>query len=602
MTRPTRRKRLVRLTLIAGLAFAVVVAVAFWLSLRRRPVYRPGGDVEGLTAELSRTLPPDSPRVTFADVTSQAGIAFRHFSGSRSVQLPEDMGSGAAWGDYDNDGWVDLLVVNEVGPISLSDSARRASPARTVLYHNNHDGTFADVTDQVAIDHRGWGMAAAWGDYDNDGWLDLVITAYGENLLYRNTGHGSFVEVSRQARIAGRQGFWAGASWGDYDRDGYLDLYVTGYVRFVIRPPSEMSRHGGVEEPASLNPSSFDAERNLLFHNNRNGTFTEVAAKAGVADSTGRSLSATWTDFDEDGWPDLYVANDVSSNVLYQNRGDGTFADVSDAAHVAEYRGSMGLAVGDWDGDGDQDIFVSHWIAQENALFDNLRSQLKAADPRLQRPPLRFMDEADRFGLGQISLDYIGWATSFVDYDNDGRPDLFVVNGSTFQQRDHPALLEPMRSLLFWNRGPTEGFFDVSAVSGAYFGNEYVGRGAAFADCDNDGDVDVFIVNNGGPGILLRNDGGNRNQWLQVDLRGGRSNRQGIGTRLRVVAGGAAQVRQVGAQSSYLSQNSLIETFGLGALTRVDTLEIIWPSGRRQVQTGLSPNQRVLVTEPGGRP
>jgi hypothetical protein len=208
------------------------------------------------------------------------------------------------------------------------------------------------------------------------------------------------------------------------------------------------------------------------------------------------------------------------------------------------------------------------------------------------------MDEADRFGLGQISLDYIGWGTSFIDYDNDGRLDLFVVNGSTFQQRDDPARLVPMQSLLFWNRGPQEGFFDVSPVSGAYFGESYVGRGAAFADYDNDGDVDVFVVNNGGPGILLRNDGGNRNHWLQVELRGTRSNRQGIGARIRIVAGGAAQVRQVGAQSSYLSQNSMIETFGLGTLARVDTVEVTWPTGRHLLRTGIAANQRLHLVEP----
>jgi hypothetical protein len=597
MTGLTRRKRLVRLTAALGVVFAAAGAFTVWWLLRPAAVYRPGIGVEGLTAELARALPDDYPRVTFTDVTAESGIAFRHFSGTRSTQLPEDMGSGVAWGDYDGDGWIDLFVVNMPGPIGLSDSARQSSPARSVLYHNNGDGTFTDVTAGSGIAFDGWGMAAAWGDYDNDGRPDLLITAYGRNVLYHNDGQGRFSDRSRQAGLAGDEGFWAGAAWGDYDRDGYLDLYVTGYVQFVQRAPTERTAHGAIDEPASINPSSFRPERNLLFHNSRNGTFREVARQAGVADTAGRSLSATWADLDEDGWPDLYVANDVSDNVLYQNRGDGTFQDVSHAARVADYRGAMGIAAGDWDGDGDQDMVVTHWIAQENALYDNLLNQLRAAGPGVARPPLTFIDEADRYGLGQIALDFVGWATSFFDYDNDGRLDLFVINGSTLQDPADPARLVPMRSQLFWNRGSTEGFFDVSPVSGDWFQQAWVGRGGALADYDNDGDLDLFVVNNGGPGVLLRNDGGNRNGWFQVVLRGTRSNRQGIGAKLRLVAGGRVQVRQVGIQSSYLSQNSPIEAFGLGTASVVDTLEIIWPTGKRQARTGIAAGQRILVTE-----
>ncbi|HET7186755.1 MAG TPA: ASPIC/UnbV domain-containing protein, partial [Gemmatimonadaceae bacterium] len=246
-----------------------------------------------------------------------------------------------------------------------------------------------------------------------------------------------------------------------------------------------------------------------------------------------------------------------------------------------------------------QDLFLTHWIAQGNALYDNLprRSPAGTAAKASQSPPVTFMDESDRYGLGQISLDYIGWATSFIDYDLDGKLDLFVVNGSTLQKRDDPSSLGAMRSKMFWNRGTDEGFFDVSPVSGAYFGKAYVGRGAAFADYDNDGDVDVFVVNHGGPGILLRNDGGNRNHWLQVQLRGTRSNPQGIGAKVRLVAGGVAQRRQVGAQSPYLSQNALVETFGLAQLPKVDTIEVWWPSGARDRRTDVAANQRILIVE-----
>jgi Tfp pilus assembly protein PilF len=568
-----------------------------WWVFRPGSRYRPGEKVEGLTAELARSLPKDYPKVTFTDVTAASGISFQHFSGTRSSQLPEDMGSGAAWGDYDNDGWVDLVVANEVGPLTLSDSARARSPARTTLYHNNHDGTFTDVTARSGIDFRGWGMAVAWGDFDNDGWLDLVITAYGHCVFYHNNGDGTFTDRSAASGIGGPGGFWTGIALGDYDRDGLLDLYVTGYVKYTRPDRSKSAARYNVENPASINPLSFPPDRSLLFHNNGNGTFTEVASSLGVANLSGRGLAASWVDIDEDGWPDLYVGNDVSDNVMYRNLGKGKFQDISQAAHVADYRSSMAIAVGDWNGDGYQDLFLTHWLAQGNALYDNQLAQLTVQARKTRPLPVTFIDDADRYGLGQISLDNIGWATSFIDFDNDGRPDLFVVNGSTLQYPDDSTRLVPMRSQLFWNRSNADGFFDVSAVSGSYFRTPYVGRGAAFADYDNDGDIDVFIVNNGGPGILLRNDGGNRNHWLAVELRGTKSNRQGIGAKLQLFAGGVRQVRQVGAQSPYLSQNSLIENFGLKALSRVDSLVVVWPSGVHQVLTDLPVNQRLTVVE-----
>ncbi|HEX9128249.1 MAG TPA: FG-GAP-like repeat-containing protein [Gemmatimonadaceae bacterium] len=577
----------------------VFLAAASAAALRRRGserTYQPGEDREGVTSELSRDLPANYPRVTFTDVTRSSGIGFQHFSGKRSSQLPEDMGSGAAWGDYDNDGWVDLVVANEVGPLTISDSARRQSPARARLYHNDH-GTFSDVTDKAGIDFRGWGMGVAWGDYDSDGNIDLVLTAYGRNVLYHNNGNGTFTDRSRVSGVGAPVGFWTGASWGDYNRDGFLDLYVTGYVKYKRPDAGAAQSRYDIENPASINPASFRPERNLLFRNNGNGTFTEVAAAAGVADITGRGLSAAWVDLDGDGWLDLYVANDQSDNALFRNLGNGKFADISHSARVADYRSAMGIAVGDWDNDGAQDIFLTHWIAQENALYTNQLSESKKRLGGGDVSKLTFMDEADRFGLGQISLDFVGWATSFIDYDNDGKVDLFVVNGSTLQDKTDSTQLVPMRNQLFWNQGRRAGFFDVSPVAGATFGKEFVGRGAAFADYDNDGDEDAFIVNHGGPGILLRNDGGNRNHWLQVEVRGTKSNRQGIGATVRVVVGDTTQTRQIGAQSSYLSQNSLIETFGLGAATRADTVEVRWPGGARIVRATVSSNQRLLITE-----
>jgi enediyne biosynthesis protein E4 len=593
----TRRRRLLLITSGGAVAFLLVASLAAARWMRAAPSYRPGDDVEGVTAELARTLPPDYPRVHFTDVTNAARISFRHFDGKRASWLPEDMGSGAAWGDYDGDGWMDLAVANEAGSLDRPESERRRSPARLTLYHNERDGTFTDVTARAGLELRGLLMAVAWADYDSDGHLDLLVTAHGHNALYRGNGDGTFTDRSAASGIGVPNGFWAGAAWGDYDKDGRLDLYVTGYVVFTQKSKTAgISGKYDVENPASINPLAFPPERNLLFHNEGNGSFVERGAAAGVADRAGRGLAASWADLDEDGWLDLYVANDVSRNALFRNRGDGTFEDVAEVAHVSDHRSSMGIAVGDWNGDGAQDLFLTHWLAQGNALFVN---QLYRARPTGSRATLGFTDAADRFGLGQQSLDFIGWATSFIDYDNDGRLDLFVVNGSTLQHRDDPTSLGAMQSKLFWNRGPTQGFFDVSPVGGRYFQTQYVGRGGAFADYDNDGDVDAFIVNHGARGVLLRNDGGNRNAWLQLQLRGTKSNRQGIGATVRVVSGGTAQVRQVGAQSPYLSQNEPIETFGLGARARADTVEVRWPSGARDLRVAVAANTRLVIAEGG---
>ncbi|MEJ2237464.1 MAG: CRTAC1 family protein [Gemmatimonadales bacterium] len=348
-----------------------------------------------------------------------------------------------------------------------------------------------------------------------------------------------------------------------------------------------------------MNPSSFKPSHNLLYRNNGNGTFREIAARAGVLDTLGRSLSATWADYDRDGWPDLYVANDVSDNTLYRNLHNETFEEISRSSLVADYRGAMGIAIADWDRDMDMDMFVTHWIAQENALYSSLRTQLARLDPDRQ-DVVRFMDEADRYGLGQIALSFVAFGTAFLDYDNDSRPDLFVANGHTFQQDDDPRLLIGLRDQLFWNRSSDDGFYDVSLVSGDYFSREYVGRGAAVADYDNDGDVDVFVVNNGGPAILLRNDGGTNNRWIEIRLEGRSSNRLGLGAQLRVVTDSIVQIREVGAQGSYLSQHSVVQHFGLGAYETVDTVEILWPSGTTQVLSNVAANQLLHVVEEGG--
>ncbi len=613
-------------SLLSGVLLASLTLFVF----HRRAVtrYNPDAPVEGVTSDLDRSLPKDYPgstktralqstdaapeglsiggskgtpgtsdpaRVTFTEVSRQAHIGFQHFWKDRSSQLPEDMGSGAAWGDYDNDGYDDLFVVNFRGPLTLSPEEASTSPATCKLYHNNGNGTFSDVTEKSGLALRINGMGAAWGDYDGDGWLDLVVTSFPDLLLFHNNRDGTFKDVSVASGLREFKGFWAGASWGDYDRDGDLDLYVCGYVKYNYNAEdaNKVSLQFKAEVPFALNPSSYEPERNLLLRNDGSGRFVDVAAAAGVDNPTGRSLSATWADFDEDGWLDLYVANDVSDNAMYKNLGNEKFSDISHSSWVADPRGAMGLAVGDWDGDGDLDIFVTHWIAQEDALYTNMRIGVRGVKPGR----MVFMDIADQVGLGQVSLDYVKWGTSFFDFDNDGKPDLYVATGSTFQQENDKRKLIPSRHLLFWNKGEFDGFFEVGSVSGEIFQQKTVGRGAAFADYDNDGDIDIFVVNHSSQAWLLRNDGGNQRHWLKVKLRG-RKNRFALGAMVKVTTGGITQIQQIGSQPSYLSQNSLTAHFGLGEAETVDQLEVVFPSGKVAQLKALKANQTLLVEEP----
>jgi len=590
--RLSKRQRRSLLTATACLALLAVVMAG---ALHRRDPgrYDPAAPVEGLTSTLQRRVPDDRPRVRFTDAAAEAGIAFRHFSGERSAQLPEDMGSGAAWGDFDNDGDEDLFIANVSGALTSSEATQRASPAVAQLYRND-GGRFAEHAGLAGVAVRGLGMAAAWGDADGNGWLDLVVTSYDRLWLFRNRQDGTFEDVSSASGLGAFKGFWAGASWADYDRDGDLDLYVCGYVRYAFDRANlgRVSLQFEAEVPFTLNPSSYQPERNLLFRNDGRGRFTEVARAAGVDNATGRSLSASWCDFDDDGWLDLYVANDVSDNALFRNLGNGRFEDVSHSTWVADPRGAMGLAVGDWDVDGDFDIFVTHWLAQENALFSNMRIGARGAPPGR----MVFMDIADQKGLGQVSLDYVKWGTAFFDYDNDGRLDLFSINGSTFQDRADPRTLVPMRHQLFWNRSDHEGFYEVGGVSGTVFTEPTVGRGAAVADYDGDGDLDVLVVNHGGPARLLRNDGGNARRWLQVRARGARD-RFGYGALVMVTAGGITQRQQIGAQSSYLSQHALMAHFGLGDRDTVDEIVVRFASGRETRLAGVRTNQVITLEE-----
>lgn len=532
--------------------------------------------------DLGKKLPAGAPTPLFTDVTQLSGLAsFRQFAGARTSQLPEDMGSGLAWGDFDNDGLEDVFVVSGGGPMD----ARASQLAPSVLYRNVGNGHFEKV--RGFPDRRIHGMAAAWGDYDGDGRLDLVVTSYDRIYLFHNNGDGTFTDVSHRTGIDRYRGFWAGAAWGDYNRDGYLDLYVCGYVKYKYDAAKNgtTSAQFGMDVPYSLNPASFEPERNLLFRNSGKGAFTEVGKELGVSNPHGRSLVALWHDFNGDGWPDLYVANDISENKLYINQ-HGKFVDAGKDAWIEEYRGSMGLAAGDFDRDGDDDLFISHWIAQGFALYQNLLEEQRDKGGKSQ---LHFSDVAATSGIGEPSMQRVGWGTSFVDIDSDGWPDLLVANGSTFEDKaSTPRRLTPMPSFLFWNAQGD--FFHDLAPWNRSFSQPHVSRGLAVADYNNDGAMDVAIVDQGEGVRLLRNDIP-QGHWVELRLhdRVPPTNAAlGFGDGATVIAWvkGVPLRRTVGS-SSYLSQDSHRIHIGLGAAAKVDRLEIRWLRGAPETFTNL---------------
>jgi enediyne biosynthesis protein E4 len=591
MVKLTRRKKKVVLWSASAMIILVLMASVLWHE-GEQETYLPGQQVEGLTSRLARELPPDVPPIHFENVAERAGISFRHFYGTRGSRITEDMGSGVAWIDYNNNGHQDLFIVNNAGPMNLPEEEFRNSPAHTKLYRNNGDGTFTDVSEESGLKIRLHGMATAWADYNNSGYIDCLITGYGENFLFRNNGDGTFTNVTEEAGLGGVEGFWAGATWGDFNGNGFVDLYITGYLDYFEIP--DVAEIRDLQEPPSINPSVFDPIGNLLYMNNGDGTFTEMARQLGVNNPQGKGLEAAWIDFTGNNLPDLYVANDVTDNMLFRNLGNGRFMNISYQAKVADYRGSMGVAIGDWDGDGDFDMFITHWIAQENAFYNNLWD--KSDDGMLF-----FRDDADRYGLGQSSLDFVGWATSFFDIDNDGRPDLYVVNGHTNQVIGNPQELVPMRDLIYWNRNNEEGFYEISAIAGDYFSEQHVGRGGAYADFNGNGKLDLFIVNHSGPGVLLENRTDTDHNWFQAELRGTSSNRSAIGATVKITTVLGTQVKQVGMQPSYLSQNMMVQHFGVNKAGRIETLEITWPAGSTETFIGLDVNQRVIITEGEGR-
>lgn len=532
---------------------------------------------------------------TFVDVTHDSGIHFQHSIGSRSSLLPEDMGSGAGFADIDNDGDLDLYIVNVPGALKDISFKKKKDLPTNVLYRNNGNGTFTDITESANVGDTGYGMGCVFADYNGDGNLDLYVTNYGENVLYRNNGDSTFTDVTQSAGVG--CSLWStGAAFADYDGDNDLDLYVCNYVVYDLEKLEKMkaeSKQSGKPVPSALNPYVFESQDNIFYRNNGDDTFTDVTAEAEVAATGGRSLQAIFSDFDNDNDMDLYVANDTSENHVFRNEGNGNFTDVSAESWAADFRGSMGLTAGDVDADGDIDLFISHWVDEENALYRNLLNEDN------NRKRIRFVDESYVSMLAEMSIKQIGWGTSLFDYDNDGDLDIFVANGSTFQELDHPELLIPQHDQLFQNDG--DGIFsDVSKNSGVSVLPVRVSRGATFGDYDNDGDIDIFIVNNYAQPTLLQNKTdtlNDKNNWLHVKLIGTNKNRFAVGAKIQLTTTDATQVQEIYAGESYMSSNSFIAEFGLGKSGHIKMLKVSWPNGKTQSLQDISANQLIQITQ-----
>lgn len=579
------------LGLAAFTTFAAGVTVFF---LNRPEQYAPGEGSADVTSELSMRLPSGAPKPSFVDITAESGLGeFRNFGGPRTSQLPEDTGPGLAWGDYDSDGDEDLFLVSAGGALNVPNE--QLFPCEL---HENLGGKFRKSSSFPELRIRG--MGAAWADYDGDGDLDLAVSGYNSLHLFENwTGSGER-KFRRVESLPNPAGFWTGLSWSDFDHDGDLDLYVCNYVQYRESEEDQLksSDQLGTFVPYTLNPASYEPGLNMLLRNEGGGVFQDVAATLEVTNPTGRSLSALWHDFDDDGWSDLYVANDVSDNVFYRNT-EGRFEDISHPAWVADYRSAMGLTAGDYNRDGDDDLFITHWIAQENALYENHWADFKRKDSAkadAKQPPLRFTDVNEMRGLGQLSLPFVGWGTEFLDFDADGWLDLVVANGSTIEEQgSNPKKLKAQEPFLLWNK-QGESFHDLAPMNKS-LSEKHVSRGLAVADYDNDGDLDFAVAQLGEGVQLFRNDL-RRGNWLQIRLRnkvaGGLSFADGA--RVIVTAGGVSHRRTV-SSASYLSQSSRTLHFGLGGVTNVDRVEVRWPLGGTTVYEKLAANARYDLVE-----
>lgn len=529
------------------------------------------------------------PGFRFVDVTQAAGIQFAHHSGAFGKKyLPETLGPGCAFLDYDNDGWQDILLVN--GTSWPGQIASRKTVSSLRLFRNNRNGTFTDVTKAAGLDIQMYGLGVAVGDYDNDGWIDLYITGVGQSRLYKNTGRGRFMDVTQKSGLGGRQGFSTSALWFDYDRDGFLDLFVCNYVKWS--PETDVYCSADGKAKSYCTPEAYHGSTCWLFRNQGNGTFEDVTAKAGLFDSTSKSLGVAMLDYDNDGWPDLFVANDTQPNKLYRNQRNGTFQEMAVRAGVAfsedgKARAGMGVDVADFDNSGLPSVVVTNFDREMLALYKGSNGGL-------------FVDTAPNSSLGRETRRSLGFGCFFFDANLDGNLDLLVVNGhidDTLQKVSDAAYAQQPHLFLHNPSGKLE---DVAKRLGGGFANPKVGRGAAFGDFDNDGDLDVLITTNHGPAFLYRNDQLGGNKSIRFQLVGMKSNRSAIGAQLRLFYGGQSFTRRVKSGSSYLSQCELPVTFGVGRRDTVDRLVVSWPSGRTEEFKALRTGRTYVITEEQG--
>jgi hypothetical protein len=534
-----------------------------------------------------------SPLPQLVDITKSTGIHFEHLSSPEQKYIVESMSGGVALIDFDRDGWPDIYFTNA----QSVEMARAGQKARSALYRNNHDGTFTDVTDKAGVGYPCWAMGAAVGDYNNDGWPDLLVTCFGGVVLYRNNGDGTFTDVTKEAGLASDSGWATGAAFGDYDGDGWADLFVSHYVAISLDDlpifgSSKTCKYQGID--VQCGPRGLKGSPDNLYHNNGDGTFTDVSKSAGVSDPQNRfGLTAVWVDFDGDGRLDLFVTNDGQPNYLYRNEGNGHFKDIAYTAGVAvsqdgAEQANMGVALGDYLHTGRLSIAITHFSNEYAVLYRN-------------DGDMNFNDESYRSGIAPSTTSYVGWGDGFIDWQNNGWPDFFMVNGHVYPQVDTADVgtkyREPM--LLFENqRNGT--FKNISHLAGSDIEVPRVGRGVASGDLFNDGRMDIVVENLKGQPVILQPQGGPPNHWISFELEGTRSNRLALNARVKAIAGDLVQTDEVVSGGSYLSQSDLRLHFGLGNHDRVDRVEIVWPSGKKETFTNLDANRFYKVKEGQG--
>ena len=546
----------------------------------------------------SPTISQESPKplgFSFTNVAKEAGlVAVTVFGGKESNKyLLETTGCGVAFLDYNNDGWLDIFLVNGT---NLEGFPKGKEPTNH-LYRNNRDGTFEDVTRKAGLDQGGWGQGVCIGDYDNDGFEDIFVSYWGHNQLYRNKGDGTFENVTEKAGIANQRQRWGtGCAFLDYDRDGFLDIFVANYIDFDIEsapvPESGLCRYKGVK--VACGPPGLVGGKNVLLHNRGNGTFEDVSEKSGIAAASGTyGLGASTLDFDNDGWTDIYVANDSNPSVLYHNNGDGTFTDVGINAGCAysqdgKPQAGMGVTVGDYNHDGWMDIFKTNFAGDTSTLYSNKGGGY-------------FEDVTFASGIG-LTTRWLGWGCGFVDLDNDGWLDLFLANGHVYPEVSQIKTEAGYKQRKVIYHSLQNGHFeDVAELLGPPASTPKAARGCAFGDYDNDGDVDIVINNVHDVPDLFRLESLNKNHWLTIKLTGTKSNRSAIGSRVRCVSNSISQYQEVRGGGSYISQNDLRVHFGLGAATSVERLEVYWPSGLTEEWTGLDIDRITTLKEGTGK-